>query len=64
MSEYKIIRRDLGEFDIYVLKKGTESIKRNASLYELLSYAKNNLGVKTIEVLGVERYIGGVSDES
>ena len=64
MSEYKIIRKDLGGVDMYLLKHNDKSLKRDTSLYELLKYAKFNLGLKTINIRGVERYIGGESYES
>ena len=64
MDEYKIISEDLGDLDMYVLMHNDKSLKRNESLYELLKYAKFNLGLKTINIRGVERYIGGESYES
>ena len=61
MAEYKIISKDLGNMDMYILMHDHKSLKRDASLYELLKYAKYDLGLKTIEIRGVERYIGDVS---
>lgn len=64
MDEYKIISEDLGDSDMYVLMHNDKSLKRDESLYELLKYAKFNLGLKTINIRGVERYIGGEGYES